>query len=151
MEQRYPGSASNNDVVVVGEKHRLSSRGVEAAGLSAEERKMAEEQYAADHSGDKAKNCSDLYYRQMRRRPLLVLHPICMRFGETKIKEKKEAGKEAPSWWKSWDAQECVFGWSISFPHTDKQTRPVTYVFNSVALENMMPEPEDSDDDYEDD
>ena len=28
-EQRYPGSASNNDVVVVGEKHRLSSRGVE--------------------------------------------------------------------------------------------------------------------------
>lgn len=151
MEQRYPGSASNNDVVVVGEKHRLSSRGVEAAGLSAEERKMAEERYAADHSGDKAKNCSDLYYRQIRRRPLLVLHPICMRFGEIKIKEKKEAGKEAPSWWKSWDAQECVFGWSISFPHTDKQTRPVTYVFNSVALENMMPEPEDSDDDYEDD
>ena len=151
MEQRYPGSASSDSVIVIGEKHRLSSRGVEAAGLSEEEKKAAEERYESDHSGSEAKNCSDLYYRQMRRRPLLVLHPICVRFNEKQIKSKRESGKNAPSWWNSWDAQESVFGWSISFPHTDRQTKPVTYVLNSVALKNLMPESEDSDDDYEDD
>lgn len=151
MEQRYPGSASSDGVIVVGEKYRLSSRGVEAAGLSAEEKKAAEDRYRADHSDSDTKNCSDLYYRQMRKRPLLVLHPICIRFGEKQIERKKEDGKSAPLWWGSWDAQECNFGWSISFPHTDKQTKPVTYVLNSVALKNLMPEPEDSDDDYEDD
>lgn len=151
MEQRYPGSASSDSVIVVGEKHRLSSRGVEAAGLSAEEKKTAEDRYCADHSGADTKNCSDLYYRRMRKRPLLVLHPICICFGSKQVEKKKKDGKSAPTWWGSWDAQECNYGWSISFPHTDRQTKPVTYVLNSVALKNLMPEAEDSDDDYEDD
>lgn len=150
FEQRYPGSKTSSDVLVVGEKHRLSSRGVEAAGLNDAEIKAAEAEYASDHVSSGTSNCSDLYYRQKRKIPLLVLHPVIVKFNESQVNTMAENGKKLPAFWSSWNAAECAYGWSVSFPHTDKQTMPVTYVLNAAAVESMTPETEDSDDDYED-
>ena len=66
---------------------------------------------------------------------------------EEKCIYEPEAGK-----WPSWDHSEEAYGWSISFPFTPKQTRPVEYVFNQIAIDNMRTDyEEDSDDDFEDD
>lgn len=151
MEQRYPGASSNKKVIVIGERQRLSGRGVEAAGLSSEEKKAAEKEYAIEHGGGNVSNCPDRYYRKKRKRPLLVLHPICVCFNKKQVEKKLVNKCKLPTWWDSWESWEPFYGWSVSFPYTDKQTEPVAYVLNSVTLKNLMPEPEDSDDDYEDD
>jgi len=66
---------------------------------------------------------------------------------ESKGAHEPEAGK-----WDTWEHSEEAFGWSISFPYTPNQTRPVEYVFNQVAIESMRDDyEEDSDDDIEDD
>ncbi len=151
-EIRYPGSDTSADCLVAGEKHRLVSRGVEKKGLSAEEIQAAEEDFRKDHD-DKA-NPSDRYYRRRRTYPLLIVHPVLMKYTQRQIDRRIKKGVVKPEAgnWPSWDHQEELFGWSISFPYTEKQTKPVEYVFNQVAIDNITADYEaDSDDDFEDD
>lgn len=151
-EIRYPGSDTSADCLVVGEKHRLASRGVEKKGLSKEEVQAAEEDFHRDHE-DKP-NPSDLYYRKRRNFPLLILHPVLMKYTQRQVERRSEKGVIKPEAgnWPSWDHEEEAFGWSISFPYTEKQTKPVEYVFNQVAIDNITADyEEDSDDDFEDD
>ena len=66
--------------------------------------------------------------------------------------EKKGITEPEAGRWESWEHAEEAFGWSISFPYTPKQTRPVEYVFNQIAIDNLRADyEEDSDDDTEDD
>lgn len=151
-EIRYPGSDTSADCLVVSEKHRLASRGVEKKGLSKEEVQAAEEDFHRDHE-DKP-NPSDRYYRKRRKFPLLILHPVLMKYTQRQVERRSEKGiiKPEASNWPSWDHEEEAFGWSISFPYTEKQTKPVEYVFNQVAIDNITADyEEDSDDDFEDD
>lgn len=151
-EIRYPGSDTSADCLVVGEKHRLASRGVEAKGLSKEQIKRAEEDFKSDHP-DK-KNPSDRYYRRRRDYPLIVIHPVLMKYSDGQKKrliEKKGATSPEAANWGDWDHSEEAYGWSISFPYTPNQTKPVNYVFNQVAINNIRADyEEESDDDYVD-
>ena len=150
-EIRYPGSNTNDTCLVVGEKNRLSSRGIEKEGLSEKQVKKAKEDFDRDHyrENDKKKNPSDIYYRRYRKTPLLVIHPVSMGFS-IDSEESREKAKLAR--WPSIDHREEAYGWSISFPYTDKQTKPVAYVYNQVAIKNIKLEfEEDTDDDYADD
>lgn len=151
-EIRYPGSNTSADCLVVGERHRLASRGVEAKGLDDGQREAAEKDFNKDHP-DK-KNPSDRYFRRRRVFPLLVIHPVLMKYSEAQRARREDKGIYEPEAgkWDSWEHVEEAFGWSISFPFTPKQTRPVEYVFNQIAIDNMKVDyEEDSDDDIEDD
>lgn len=151
-EIRYPGSDTSADCLVVGEKHRLASRGVEAQGLDDAQKKAARKDFRSDHP-DKD-NPSDRYFRRRRIFPLLVIHPVLMKYSDMQRvrHEKKGITEPEAGRWESWEHAEEAFGWSISFPYTPKQTRPVEYVFNQIAIDNLRADyEEDSDDDTEDD
>ncbi|WP_311777898.1 Z1 domain-containing protein [Trueperella abortisuis] len=151
-EIRYPGSDTSAGCLVVGEKHRLASRGVEKKGLTEEQEQAAVDDFHRDHP-DKT-NTSDRYYRSKRTYPLLIIHPVLMRYTDSQRDRRIQKGVNKPEAgdWPSWDYEEEAFGWSISFPHTDRQTKPVEYVFNQVAIDNITADyDEDSDDDFEDD
>lgn len=150
-EIRYPGSDTSANCLVVGEKHRLASRGVEAKGLSKEQIEWAEEDFKSDHP-DK-KNPSDRYYRRRRDYPLMVIHPVLMKYSDGQKKRLIENGITSPQAanWGDWDHSEEAYGWSISFPYTPNQTKPVNYVFNQIAINNIRADyEEESDDDYGD-
>ena len=147
QERRYPGQDTSSDCLIVGEKHRLASRGVEKMGLSAKEKDEAEEEFYKDHDSDK--NPSDRYYRRYRTFPLLVIHPVCMQYSETQRKGPEQRPKASN--WPTWEYSEPAYGWSISFPYTPKQTTTVDYIYNQVAIDNIRTEyEEESDDNYED-
>lgn len=142
MERRYPGSYSSDTVLFAGEKRRLSSRGVEQAGLSGSDKARAIQDFQTEKGGD-AKNCSDLYFRRYRTRPLLIIHPVCLQFSSS---QRERKGSVPPLWWGDWEHEEDAIGWSVSFPKTARSTAAVDYVLNSTISEY-----EDSDDDFEDD
>lgn len=145
-EIRYPGADTTADCLVVGDKHRLASPGAERVGLGVAERQRAESAFKRDHP-DK-KNTSGLYYRRQRIYPLLVIHPVSMGF-----EGKREASGDEELLAMCWErgSSELAYGWSISFPYTDKQAALVDYVFNEVAINSINAEyEEDSDDDYAD-
>lgn len=145
-EQRSPGTSTNKASLVVGENNRLASRGVEKYGLAEEQVKHAEEKFETDNPA--RKNCSDRYYRAERLKPLLVIHPVSLKFGN---------GKRANNWskiygWDSPDHHEEALGWSISFPKSSSPMHLVDYVFNEVALKNIRNDfEEESDDNFADD
>ncbi len=151
-EIRYPGSDTSAECLVVGEKHKLASRGVEVNGLSAEQIKRANDAFKHDHP-DK-KNTSDRYYRRYRDYPLLIIHPVLMKYSDRqkqKLVEEKGVTSPKASNWNDWDHSEEAYGWSISFPYTPNQTKPVNYVFNQIAINDMCADyEEESDDDYGD-
>ena len=146
-EIRYPGSNTSDSCLIVGEKNRLASRDIDKKGLSENQIKRAEEEFYKDH--DESKNPSGLYYRRYRRSPLLVIHPVCFGF-KPEAEDGEEKAKAAK--WPSLVHREYAYGWSISFPYTDKQTKTVAYVYNQVAMDNIKADyEEDTDDDYADD
>ena len=151
-EIRYPGSDTSAECLVVGEKHKLASRGVEVNGLSAEQIKRANDAFKHDHP-DK-KNTSDRYYRRYRDYPLLIIHPVLMKYSDRqkqKLVEEKGVTSPKASNWNDWDHSEEAYGWSISFPYTPNQTKPVNYIFNQIAINDMCADyEEESDDDYGD-
>jgi hypothetical protein len=64
-----------------GDKMRIASRGAEKMGLSEAEKQAAmtafeRQQDALEQSERKSGNISDSYYRQVRRRPLLMIHVV---------------------------------------------------------------------------
>lgn len=150
-EQRYPGTNTSNETLFVGEKRRLASRDVEKEGLSAREISLAEQAFKRDHPTKK--HCSGKYYREQRKHPLLVLHPVSIKFSEDQVEDYRNEGSSAlklPTHWESWEHHEEVMGWSVSFPYTTKQARLVDFILNGTAIEGEF-STEDSDDDYEDD
>jgi hypothetical protein len=152
FEIRSPGQDTSKDFLIIGEKQRLSSRGIEGIDLSDEQKRAAESEYREYHPNNS--NVSDKSYRKHRAFPLLVIHPVQVKYSSQQMKKKKAHGIDSPEAgnWKSWDYSEDVYGWSVSLPHSDKQTAPVQYVFNQVAIENLRENSEEgTDDDIEDD
>lgn len=86
-------------LLVSGNSARVASRGLEKAGIDPAAVKEAEERYRKEHP-DK-KNVPDLVYREIRERPLLMLH--LLRLAVPNPKEAKEFIDD-------------VAAWGISFP-----------------------------------
>jgi len=110
-QRRTAGLKSDASTLRVTNKQRVSSRGVEKAGLTVEEIKAAEERYRATEAmtPDRSINYPDRIYRAERKRPLLIIHLLDIK-PETKP----------------------VLAWSISFPKTRFEEKRVEYVVNTT-------------------
>lgn len=114
-------------------KQRVASRGAESIGLGDDLRKKAEA--TAEEDG---MNIADKYYRQMRPRPLLMLHMVKL------VHRIKEKNLEEP-------LMDQVPAMGISFPGGDYSVT-VDYVVNKVWLKQMEEESfenPDEDQDYD--
>lgn len=99
-------------------KQRVSSRGIEKAGLTDEEIETAEQRYRALKVLDVTKpiNYPDRIYRAERKRPLLIIHLL-------------DIGQETKP----------AVAWSISFPKTAFEEKRVEYVVNTTWLRENYP------------
>lgn len=102
------------------EKSRVSSRGVEQAGLDADEIASAK----ADHAGP---NYPDYIFRAVRKRPLFILHLLAIGDEDADLSSAKP-----------------VAAWSISFPPTHREEKTITYMVNTTWFrEHYQDEAED--------
>ncbi|WEV71930.1 Z1 domain-containing protein [Bifidobacterium sp. ESL0790] len=126
-EQRTPGRATDLKTVFVGNKQRLSSRGIDKVVLTPEQQEAARAEFLKDNP-DK-KNVPDVYYRRQNpRKPLLILHPVAIRVGKTTTGFEYSATS-----WPSKDYVEIVDGWSVSFPVRGIEDEK-SYVYNDVLI-----------------
>ena len=75
-QRRAPGSLSDGATLMVTNKRRVASRGVEKVGLTKAQVERAEEQYT--QSNPNSKNYPDRTYRNERTKPLLVIHLLAI-------------------------------------------------------------------------
>ena len=130
-QRRIPGKRSDDSTLLITNRQRVASRGLERVGLSEERIRQAEEEYAESigHSSGKSINYPDRIYRQVRTYPLLVVHLLAI-------------GAEG----EDLRATEPTVAWSISFPKTDREETKVQYVVNTVWFqERYGGEDEDED------
>lgn len=109
---------SDARTLVITNRQRVSSRGVEKTGLTKQEIRHAEEHFNSGQHGSKADgraNYPDWIYRKFRSKPLLVVHLLAIG------KEGDDLSKETP-----------VVAWSISFPLTDREEERVEYIVNTT-------------------
>lgn len=132
-------------LAISGKKLRLSSRGVEKAGLDDDVAALAEAQYLKEElskkqAGNESErpNFPDRIYRAKRTRPLLVLYNIALK--TEKLPDDLLAS--VPT--------EPVVGWALSFPISARPDKKVEYILNPVALRDLFGE-EDGDEDSLDD
>jgi hypothetical protein len=113
---RTAGERTTGDMLVVSNRQRVASRGVERIGLSSEERAEAEAQYRNDNNiraGERV-NYPDRIYRKIRKKPLLLLHLLWM---NQQQKSLFDCG---------------VVAWGISFPDLKGNDSTVEYVVNTT-------------------
>ena len=118
----------------------MASRGVEMCGIPDAAITSAQANYLnenptvrkeTDRSG-KQPNYPDWIYREVRSKPLLIVHLLTLR-------APKDAKFTAPE-------MQPVLAWSISFPETKKPEQKVEYVVGAVWLKENMAEEWDDDD-----
>jgi hypothetical protein len=122
-QRRARGDGSDEKTIRI-QKQRISSRGVERAGLTKAEIQRIEEDYDAlvgRADTDSRPNYPDRIYRARRSRPLLVIHLLSI-------------GKED----EDFTGQPPIVAWSISFPITRHPERTVTYVVNQVWFQETL-------------
>lgn len=116
------GTKSDGRTLRVTNKQRVSSRGVEKAGLPHPKIETAENDYLEQLSGyshdEKKPNFPDRIYRKVRNRPLLIVHLLDLR-KEDKTKESNDP----------------IVAWSISFPDTQIEEVKTEYIVNTTWLE----------------
>ena len=112
-QRRAAGSRSDEATLMITSKQRVSSRGIERTGLTDAEVRRAEEDYRRGHAGPV--NYPDWIYRNIRTRPLLVVHLLAI-------------GKAGDNL----SAKRPVVAWSISFPTTRREETRVEYVVNTT-------------------
>jgi hypothetical protein len=102
---------------VSGNSKRVASRGHEKVGISAAERKAAEDEFRS-HAGNEKKSVPDRAYRIHRSRPLLMLHAL-----HPKVQEEPDG---------CGDLGQFVAAWGASFPATQADVQTVQYVVNTT-------------------
>lgn len=117
-QRRSPGK-SDSTTLRITNKQRVSSRGVEKAGLSVTQIADAQQQFldARGIPSGTSVNYPDRIYRAVRPRPLLIIHLLAI-------------GTDGEDLSKS----EPVVAWSISFPSTLMDEKKVEYVVNTTWL-----------------
>ena len=134
-QRRVAGDRSNDRVLMITDKQRVSSRGIERTGLTAEETRKAQNGYDAENpspSGRRA-NYPDWIYRRVRTKPLLVVHLLAIGGAGDDLRQQRP-----------------VVAWSISFPSSRHQEKLVEYVVNTTWYKEHYQD-EDNDEDAGDD
>ena len=133
-QRRTAGKRSDASTLLVSNRQRVSTRGIERTGLTTEQRVSAEEAYRKEleRSGRSAEGGKVQYpdwaYRNERARPLLMIHLI----------EVQSNGLDVlPG--------QPVAAWGISFPRTDRKERRVEYVVNTMWLRENFGDDVDED------
>ncbi|WP_111748841.1 Z1 domain-containing protein [Salinisphaera orenii] len=118
-QRRAEGDQRSDDhTLYITNKARVSSRGVEAVGLSDNEREQAKKNFREETSPPRESdrlNYPDRVYRAVRKRPLLIVHLLAI-------------GKDG----EDLSGAEPVVAWSISFPETELKEKKTEYVVNTT-------------------
>ncbi|WP_417762219.1 Z1 domain-containing protein [Shewanella sp.] len=115
-----------------GKKMRIASRGIEKAGVDPIKAQVAEDSY------DKNGNYPDSIYRQVRDKPLFILHFV---------KPMAPKGKEGDTR-VSLIPTLPVVAWGISLPVSKKASEKVAYIVNTQRYKELYGE-DDIDEEYE--
>jgi hypothetical protein len=129
-QERSAGVNSTSTKLLLSNKERLASRGVEKSGLTPGRIKFAESSFVAPagtgsrRSSGKKINYPDRIYRITRERPLLMIHLV-----NVKPNAKFSPGipEDIP-----------VAAWGISFPKTDTEEELTEYLVNTTWLKEMF-------------
>ena len=133
-QHRTAGIRSDPKTLLVSNRQRVSTRGIERTGLSDEERELAERAYREDpgrsgrSSNDRQIQYPDKAYREMRTKPLLMIHLIAI--------DTKDSNDPISL---------PVVAWGISFPQTKRYERRVEYVVNTTWLRENFGDDVDED------
>ena len=133
-QRRTAGERSDARTLLVSNRQRVSTRGIERAGLSVEDRERAERAYMEDPgrsgrpSGGRPLQYPDKAYREMRTKPLLMIHLI----------DIDTEGRGDP-------VSQPVVAWGISFPRINREERRVEYVVNTTWLRENFGDDVDED------
>lgn len=129
-QERAVGVGSlGKSFILVGEKNRVSSRGVERIGLSDEARHEALVAFRQEDGRGERDNAPDRIYRAHRERPLLLIQPLDLREADEKLRGPHPVA------------------WGISFPETTFAYRTATYIVNSTWWQDYIGDSEEGDDD----
>ncbi len=129
QERAVGGGSDGKPFILVGERNRVSSRGVEQIGLSENARAKALEEFREEEGRSDGDNPPDRIFRANRERPLLVLQPLDLREKNTKVPGPNPVA------------------WGISFPATTFDYRTATYIVNSTWWQDYVGEADEGDDD----
>ena len=138
---RTSGRKSDAKTLLLGNRQRVASRGIERTGLTGQQRALAEKSYR-EHLKDEGRSVDggsvdypDRVYRENRTRPLLMIHLIS-------IRTQDGGNLLSPP----------VVAWGISFPATQREEKRVEYLVNTTWLrENFSDEVDEEEmkgDDY---
>jgi len=129
-ERRILQRRENRSLLISGSSARVGSRGIEREGLTME-------QYEAVRASAEGKNLPDSAFREVRKRPLLLLHVVR---GHTKTSKDAEKVPFDP-------AGPPLVALGLSFPAFDDSAiaRRVEYKVNLVEWRSMFEEEEDDD------
>jgi Z1 domain len=122
-----PGNPSDEKTTLrITNKQRVASRGIEKTGLTSEQVATAEAAWIREKG---SQNFPDRIYRQVRERPLLIVHMLAIGNKEDDLSQAQP-----------------VVAWSISFPATRLEQKLVEYVVNTTWWrENYRDELDDDD------
>ena len=127
-QQRTHGTNSvENKTLLIGNKQRVASRGVERYGLEeaqiaevrAKERTRQEQKNKLTSAG--STNYPDRIYRKVRSKPLLIVHLLAIGKKKEDGEKKADFSKDAP-----------VVAWSMSFPQSEGEEKRVEYLVNTT-------------------
>ena len=127
---------NDSRMLMLTEKQRASSRGVEKIGLPDDVACKAEKDYDNKKKrslSDRRANYPDRIYREVRTKPLLVVHLLAIGKAGDDLTDKTP-----------------VVAWSISFPQSRHQEKQVEYVVNTTWYREHYGD-EDNDEDAGDD
>lgn len=133
-QRRTAGDGSNARRLLVSNRQRVSTRGIERTGLTKEQRASAEEAYRSElESNGRLRDGGrvhypDRAYRRERTKPLLMVHLI----------DVQPNGSYVPP-------DQPVAAWGISFPGTNREERRVEYVVNTTWLRENFGDDVDED------
>ena len=121
-QQRTEGNRSGERTLLIGNRQRVSGRGIEKSGLTCDERTAAEDWYKSqlEAEGKSAEGqiaYPDRAYRTERKRPLLAIHLLDILSNTDFIQPEQPA-----------------VAWSASFPYTQVPEKTVRYVVNTTWI-----------------
>ena len=116
-QRRSPGDRKiDRHTLLITNKQRVASRGIEACGLTDSEIRMAKENYRQEKPLDTDTiNYPDRIFRNVRTKPLLIVHLLAIG------KKDQDFSRTKP-----------VVAWSMSFPQTEYEDEKVEYVVNTT-------------------